>query len=92
VIVRIATEGQYELPDDAYDELNRLDNETVASVENHDEPNFRRTYEALLQYVRDNGTELAGDDLHESAIILPPPDLTLAEAEADFTGDGLLPD
>jgi hypothetical protein len=92
VIVRIATEGQYELPDDAYDELNRLDNETVAAVENDDEPNFRRTYDALLQYVRDNGKPLASDDLHESALILPPPDLTLQEAEAEFTGDGLLPD
>jgi hypothetical protein len=92
VIVRISTEGQYELPDDLYDELNRLDNETVSAVENDDEPNFKRTYDALLQFVRDRGTPLEADDLHESAVILPPPDLSLAEAEADFTGEGLLPD
>ena len=92
MIVRISTEGQYELPDDAYDELNRLDNETVAAVENDDEETFARTYGALIDYVREHGTPTAADDLHGSAIILPPPDLTLAEAEADFTGDGILPE
>jgi hypothetical protein len=92
VIVRIATEGQYELPDDLYDELNQLDNETVAAVENDDEERFKSTYGALLEFVRNKGSALPADDLHESAVILPPPDLTLAEAEADFTGEGLLPD
>ena len=33
VIVRIATEGQYRLPDDAAEQLNELDNEAVAAVE-----------------------------------------------------------
>jgi hypothetical protein len=92
VIVRIATEGQYELPDDLSDELNRLDNATVAAVENADETAFAETFGALLELVRGRGRRLDGDDLSESAVILPPPDLTLAEAEADFTGEGLLPD
>jgi hypothetical protein len=35
---------------------------------------------------------LDGADLRESDLIVPPPDLTLAEAEEEFTGDGLLPD
>jgi hypothetical protein len=92
VIVRIATEGQYELPDAAYDELNKLDNQAVVAVEASDEELFYDTWNAMLKLVRDSGTQLEADDLHESALILPPPDLTLAEAEHEFTGDGILPD
>jgi hypothetical protein len=92
VIVRIATEGQYEVPDDAYEELNRLDNEAVTAVESADEDNFTAAYGRLLDLVRTRGTPLDDDDLHESELILPPPDLTLAEAGHEFTGEGLLPD
>ena len=92
MIVRIAMEGQYELPDDAYEELNRLDNETVAAVENDDEAAFKKSFGALIDYVRSNGTPMEAEYLHGSEVILPPADLTLAEAEADFTGDGILPD
>jgi hypothetical protein len=92
VIVRIATEGQYEVPDDAYDELNRLDNEAVAAVDADDEVRFKASWGALLDLVRQRGTPLEDDDLQESALILPPPDLTLAEAEQEFTGEGILPD
>jgi hypothetical protein len=92
VIVRISTEGQYELSDEAYDELNRLDNDTVEAVRSGDEATFAKSYAQLLELVRSKGTPLEGDDLHESALILPPPDLTLDEAEHEFTGEGLLPD
>jgi hypothetical protein len=92
VIVRILTEGQYDLPDDLYDELNSLDNRTVTAVEASDEELFYDTFRALLDLVRDKGTPLADDDLSESSVILPPPDLTLVEAEEEFTGEGLLPD
>ena len=37
MIVRIATERQYELPDEDADKLNDLDNEAVAAVEAGDE-------------------------------------------------------
>jgi hypothetical protein len=92
VIVRISTEGQYDVPDDVVDELNRLDNETVSAVEATDEARFAQSYGALLELVRTRGTPLGDDDLQESELILPPPDLTLAEAEHEFTGEGLLPD
>ena len=42
--------------------------------------------------MRDNGTTLADDDLRGSDIILPPADLSFAEAGQDFTGEGLVPD
>lgn len=92
MIVRISTDGQYEVSDDVYDELNRLDNEAVSAVEADDESRFTTTYGELLELVRSRGRRLGDDELHESALILPPPDLTLAEAEEQFTGEGLLPD
>jgi hypothetical protein len=92
VIVRISGDGQYDVPDDLYDELNRLDNETVGAVESEDESTFDQAYGRLIELVRSKGTRLGDDELHESQVILPPADLSLAEAEHEFTGEGLLPD
>lgn len=91
MIVRILTEGQYDLPQDSYDELNVLDNSVVGAVDAGDEDQFHSTFEEMLALVRDKGTPLADDDLQESALILPPPDLTIVEARREFSGEGLLP-
>ncbi len=34
---------------------------------------------------------LDGDDLRDSEVILPPPDLTMEEAAEEFSGEGLIP-
>ena len=92
MIVRISTEGQYELPDEDTDKLNDLDNEVVAAVEAGDEERFAAAFESLLDLVRSDGTPVADDVLEESDVIIPPPDLTFAEAGEQFTGEGLIPD
>ncbi len=92
MIVRIATEGQFEVEDGVVDQLNELDNACVDAVESGDSDAFQRSYDELLALVREHGTELPDDDLHESALILPPPDLTFEEAGEQFTGEGLIPD
>jgi hypothetical protein len=92
VIVRIATEGQYELPDEDVDRLNELDNELVTIVEAGDEERFQEVFQSLIELVRSDGKPVADDVLEESDVILPPPDLTFAEAGHQFTGDGLIPD
>jgi hypothetical protein len=91
VIVRIATEGQYEISDEDVDALNELDNEAVAACESTDEQRFRATFDKLLDFVRSKGRPLNDDELAESAVILPPPDVSLEEAKAEFTGEGLIP-
>lgn len=35
---------------------------------------------------------LGEDELEPSDLILPPTDITLAEAQREFTGEGLIPD
>jgi hypothetical protein len=92
MIVRIATEGQYEIPDEDSDRLNDLDNEVVAAVDEGDEARFQETFAALIEFVRTEGKPVADDVLEESDVILPPPDLTFTEAGEQFTGEGLIPD
>jgi hypothetical protein len=92
MIVRISGEDQYRL-DPAHDaRLGELDNAVVAAVDAGGEQRYRSVYNELLAYVRDNGTPLAEDELEGSDLILPPPDLSLAEAQSEFTGAGLIPD
>jgi hypothetical protein len=92
VIVRIATEGQYRLPDGDADKLNALDNAAVQAVESDDEDGFHARFEQMLELVRREGQPLGDDELEDSDVILPPPDLSFVEAAAEFTGDGLIPD
>ena len=92
MIVRISTEGQYRLPDGDADRLNELDNDAVAAVDAGDEDRFHEVFEQMLDLVRSEGRPLAMEDLEESDLILPPPDLTFVEAGEHFTGDGLIPD
>ena len=92
MIVRIATESQYRLPEDAAAELNELDNQVVTAVEAGDEDRFHEVFEQMLDLVRRAGEPLDEDELAESEVILPPPDTSFVEAAAEFTGDGLIPD
>jgi hypothetical protein len=92
VIVRISEEAQYELPDDLHAKLNELDDATVAAVDDGDPVAYQSAFDALLAFVRAEGKPVDDDDLRGSDVILPPADLTFAEAGADFTGDGLVPD
>jgi hypothetical protein len=90
VIVRIATNGQYVLDDDQAAKLNELDNAAVEAVDAGDEDRFHELFEEMLALVR-AAPPLDGDELSESDVILPPPDLTFVEASAEFSGEGLIP-
>jgi hypothetical protein len=91
VIVRIATEGQYELEDRHAERLNQLDNAIVDAVGAGNEETFRELFDEMLSLVRDQGRALDGDDLRDSEVIMPPPDLTIEEAAEEFSGEGLIP-
>ena len=91
MIVRILTEGQYNFPGAYVDELNEIDNRLVEVVEQEDREEFERLLKQMLDLVRDKGTEVPVEELVESDLVLPQPDITLEEAEELFTGEGLLP-
>ena len=91
MIVRISTEGQYEIDDDELPALNELDNEAVAACDAGDEERFRNAFSQLVAAVRDRGKLLPDDELVGSDIILPPPDVSIEEAKKEFQGEGLIP-
>jgi chromosome condensin MukBEF complex kleisin-like MukF subunit len=91
VIVRIATEGQYELTESDAEVLNELDNHAVAACESGDEEQFKRAFQELIDFVRGNGQRVADDVLEPSDVIIPPPDVSFEEARAEFSGEGLIP-
>jgi hypothetical protein len=92
VIVRVAGEGQYRIPDSDQAKLNELDNAAVEAVDAGDEGRFKELWAQMLGLVQTDGNALDGDELVESDIILPPRDITIEEARAEFTGEGLIPD
>ena len=91
MIVRIATEGQYEVLGSDQATLEELDNQAVSACEARDEQQFHDTFARLLDFVRTNGQPVPQDRLEPSDMILPPPDTSLEDARAEFTGEGLIP-
>ncbi len=91
MIVRILTEGQFNLPGAHVDELNEIDNRLVEVVEQQDRAKFEVLLKEMLDLVREKGTPVPLDELVESDLVLPEPDITLEEAEELFTGEGVLP-
>jgi len=92
MIVRISGEDQYRLADEHKDRLNELDNAVVKACEGGDEQGYADTFAGLLDYVRSNGERVADDELAGSDLILPPADLSFAEAGTAFNGEWLIPD
>ena len=92
MIVRISGEDQYKLDDGLHDQLDQFAGATHAAVDASDEAAFTRSFDALLDFVRANGTRVEDDEIETSDVILPPSDTTLAEARSEFTGEGLIPD
>lgn len=91
MIVRIMGEGQVEVAESHFAELDKLDNELLAEMENGDGPGFRQTLHALLKKVREFGEPLPDDVLEPSELILPAPDATLEEVREMLGDEGLIP-
>ena len=92
MIVRIATEGQFEVDQADYEAINELDSQAVEAVESGDEARFRDIFAQLIEMVRSNGRKLGDEELRHSDVILPPEDTDLEDAKQEFTGEGAIPD
>ena len=91
MIIRITSEGQFNLPGSFVDQLNEIDNELVAAVEAADRICYDTLLKKMLDLVRTEGSPLPVDEIVESDLFLPESDLTLEEAQVLFVGEGLLP-
>lgn len=92
MIIRIMGEGQFNVPSSLFDELNAIDNRIVDHVAKEDEEYFRKDLLNLISMIRENGNPVGDEELVESDIIVPPDDLTLAEAKDVFSGQGIFED
>jgi len=92
MIVRIMGEGQYRLGEDCLKRVNVLDNAGVKAVEANDEDAFHAAFEEMLDIIRKEGEHLGDEEIETSDVIVPPADTSFAEAAADFSGEGLIPD
>ena len=84
--------GQYRIDDDLQAKLNELDEQAGTAAEEGDEQRLRHALEAMAELVRDHGERVPDDELTASDAIVPPTDVSLAEARELLTGEGLIPD
>lgn len=92
MIVRVMGEGQWRVDDETLRELDGLDNQASERLAAEDEEGLRRVLETMADTVKSRGEKLPDADLHPSDAIVPPTDLSLAEAHDLFEGEGLIPD
>jgi hypothetical protein len=91
MILRILGEGQFEVPEERMEELNRLDEEVQAAVDADDADGFTRALARLITGVRTAGRELPDDYLGPSDLVLPGPDATIGDVREVLGDEGLIP-
>jgi hypothetical protein len=91
VIVRIAGEGRWFLPEAAENDLRQLDNAVTLAVDEVRDDEYQRLLVGLCAFVRQHGELLESrDHAGDADITIPPPDLPLDSAvDALFDGSGL---
>ena len=92
MIVRVMGEGQFEVDEEVAKGLNELDEQAEQALQAGDRERLTELLERMAEAVRTNGARVPDDDLSPSEAIVPPPDLTLEEAQELFEGGGLIPD
>ncbi|MBO0886504.1 MAG: PspA/IM30 family protein [Acidimicrobiales bacterium] len=88
IVVRVAGDQQYELPEAVRPALDGLDVTLVRAVQTGDEAGFTQCRQQLLKLVTSSGTQLPPDDNRASDVIVPSADMTLADAKKLMADNG----
>jgi PspAA-like protein len=80
MIARIMTENQYRLSDEDAAALDKLDDPLHAAIQSGDDLAFAVALEKVISFVRENGTVVPVDEVVPSDVIIPAPDMSVAEA------------
>ena len=91
MIIRILSEGQFDVADSEVDRLNELDSAVESAIDSGDDDAFRDALAQLLGRVREAGRAVAMDALVPSDLVLPDPSASLAEVRDLLDDDGLIP-
>ena len=92
MIVRILSEGQFDVDTSHLDALNELDDAVEHAIDSGDEAAFSGALASLLDAVRSWGTRLPDEQLVDSDLILPPADASADEVKQLLGDEGLIPD
>ena len=92
MIVRLMTEGRFEVDDEVAKGLNDIDEQAGAALERGDEEQLAELLRRMAEAVRTNGIRVPDEDTSASDAIIPPEDLSLDEARRLFEDEGLIPD
>jgi hypothetical protein len=92
VIVRLMGEGQWDVDDGTRARIDEIDADTERAAAEGDEQALRAALQSLHGLVRASGRQLDHDHLGASDVVVPPADLSLAEARELLHGEGLIPD
>jgi hypothetical protein len=84
MIVRILSEDQYRLDDAHLPAITKLDNQLEAAAANGDEAQFSALLDQLARLIREQGQVVPYDELVTSQLLIPPPDMQMAEARKYF--------
>ena len=82
MIVRIMAEGQFRVGDEHMPEVQRLDDMLDQAIATDDEGAFTATLQQLVAFVRQHGQVVPDEEVVPSGVIVPAPDMSLAEAQA----------
>ncbi len=93
MIIRILNEGQWKVGETDVRDLNTLDDQVEQAVAGDDQAKLTAVLQKLLDRVRSTGTRLPDDELHDSDLILPTQDSTVAEVRSmlNDSEEGLIP-
>jgi len=90
MLIRILGEGQFVVPDSGLAELNRLDAELEGALRSAD-GDVGAALDALLDFVRTNGTRPPDHEVEESQVILPFADASEDDIRDMLGDEGLVP-
>ena len=91
MIVRILSEGQYEVDDDAVTALNALDDDLTKAIDAGDDDGFRSALTSLVTMVRELGKPVPVDALVPSDFVLPATDAHVDDVREMLGDEGLVP-
>jgi hypothetical protein len=92
MILRLMGDRQYRIEDACLPRLNELDEKATEAIGAEDLAGMAQQLQAIWDLVRREGTPLPDEELLPSDAIVPPSDLSLAEARSLLTDEGLIPD
>ncbi len=84
MIVRILGEEQYRLDDAHLPAITKLDNDLEKAAAQDDAGQFSALLNQLVDFIRAQGQVVPYEELATSQLLIPPPDMHMAEARKYF--------